>query len=160
MRQRFIFFLVVLLLMFSGEILGQVKMTREKLQAGFPAKQQFAATRGCYSISRPVLLEYQIGRGSSIQMPVEYELPANRVAAKPFRVSFPAIKLAPSKEVSFFSLQSRQILESNYYSCHTGFFCQKELQIEKITSVPVRFRLGSLDYVNYLEQKPNAVKPK
>ena len=43
---------------------------------------------------------------------------------------------------------------------HYGLFCKIEEKIEIKSKVPVRFRLGSLDYVNRLEQKytPEAVK--
>ena len=56
--------------------------------------------------------------------------------------------------------QSIVVLSPSFYSIHLRFFCSKELKLEKITSVPFRFRLGSLEYVNYLEQKPNALKPR
>jgi hypothetical protein len=49
------------------------------------------------------------------------------------------------------------ILPSNFYYNCLGFFCKQEIKIAKLTNFkfPVAFRLGSLQYVNYLEGKPN-----
>lgn len=49
-------------------------------------------------------------------------------------------------------------LPQNFYNQHLGYFCKKEIQLQKITSLPVFIRLGSKEYVDYLERKPNAIK--
>jgi hypothetical protein len=48
------------------------------------------------------------------------------------------------------------VINADFYARNFGFFCKKELQFEKATKIPLRFRLGSLQYNNYLEGKPNA----
>jgi len=51
---------------------------------------------------------------------------------------------------------SFRVLPQNFYNQHLSFFCKKEVQLQKLTSLPLFIRLGSKDYVDYLEKKPNA----
>ncbi len=50
---------------------------------------------------------------------------------------------------------SCSVIGADYYTKGFGFFCKKELQFEKATKIPLRFRLGTLQYNDYLEGKPN-----
>ena len=49
-------------------------------------------------------------------------------------------------------------LRYNYYD-NLGAVCKAEFKLEKATKIPFRFRLGSLAQTDYMECKPNALKP-
>ena len=52
--------------------------------------------------------------------------------------------------LKFFSLR---MLPANYYAANLGFFCKKEIQIQKAIKLPVKFRLGTVEYTDKLEGK-------
>jgi hypothetical protein len=70
-------------------------------------------------------------------------------------------QISPLAGVNFYKpdrvLQNRlfmsRILPADQYTRDFGFFCRKELQFEKHVKIPLRFRLGSLEYCNSLEAK-------
>lgn len=47
----------------------------------------------------------------------------------------------------------------NTYYQELGAACKVEYKLEKASRIPFRIRLGSLQQTDYLEQKPNALKP-
>jgi hypothetical protein len=63
------------------------------------------------------------------------------------------IKLNPEIILTpvFFSL-----INADYYTQNFGFFCKKELQFEKATKVPFKFRLGTVQYCDWMEGKKTA----
>jgi hypothetical protein len=130
MCKRFTFFLVVLLLMFQGEIYGQPNPALNPIpKMKMVEKNEF---KDCWSAPKlhPLLQKLLMQT---------------------------CVDTISAKQPAFFLLKP---LPASYYSNHLGFFCQKELQLDKVAPLPIRFRLGSLDYVNWMEQKPNAIKPR
>ena len=129
MRERVFIFLVVLLLRFNGEIFAQTE--------------------------RPFALS-----GESI-FDTKSQKSGWSYFRKNYLYSLPQAELSIAKASSTFHLS---VIDGNRWTFgitpHAiGFFCQKELQLDKITPIPIRFRLGSMNYVDYMEQKPNAIKP-
>jgi hypothetical protein len=43
----------------------------------------------------------------------------------------------------------------NFYCSNLAFFCKQEIKLEKAIKIPFKFRLGSVQMVDYLERKPN-----
>ena len=52
-----------------------------------------------------------------------------------------------------------QLVQSNLYTKDLGFFCRQELKIEQQTRVPLRLRLGNMEYCNWMEQKAGSIMP-
>jgi len=148
MWQRLCGFLVVFLLMFNGEIFGQkdcpeVKQTRGILVCDGSGWNNTGSLKGFDT--------------AKLKLPINYNTLANFDFENELKLIFQSKDTSVIKKtISPFYLFRYDPLPS--YTSDLGFFCKKELQFDKLTPVPLRFRLGSLDYVNWMEQKPNAIK--
>ncbi|CAN5305061.1 hypothetical protein BH09BAC2_BH09BAC2_04990 [soil metagenome] len=45
------------------------------------------------------------------------------------------------------------VVPTDFYARNVGFFCKKEIIVEKFIKFPFLFRLGTVGYCNYLEGK-------
>lgn len=49
----------------------------------------------------------------------------------------------------------RVVVPSNFYVKNMGFFCKQELKLQAATNLPLKFRLGSVQYCDKMEGKLN-----
>ena len=159
MAQRHYYFLVVFLLMFIGEIFGQENpCDSSKKSPVIPQiSKKLTLTGNCWNLN-PIISANPEEIGKFLTLPIHYNELANVDFEKLLRLDYPVkVAMIPKTTPPLF-LFKPSLFPS--YTSHLGFFCKQELQLDKISSVPLRFRLGSMEYVNWMEQKPNAVKPR
>ena len=48
---------------------------------------------------------------------------------------------------------SLRVMPQNFYTHPSAFFCKKEVQLQQALRLPVFIRLGTKDYVDFLERK-------
>ena len=153
MGQRICSFLVVLLLIFSGNISGQqipVNDTGWLRNRGCLGKSATCGEPRKFLLIRqqdfrkfPIRREVLEGFDFEKRLKPDFAKPDSKLQAKPYGNYL--LQKAP--------------LAAGFYTAGLGIICKKEWQLDKITPIAFRFRLGSLDYVNWMEQKPNAIRP-
>ena len=68
------------------------------------------------------------------------------------KIQLPSINILSQEETTVIALNNQVPKVYNYD--HLAFFCKLEVQIESITKVPIKFRLGDVQYIEKLEGKP------
>jgi hypothetical protein len=130
-RQRVSRFVVVLVLIFPLKIFSQQLSPR--IAQISPQPQQFSCSPQ---------LKMSPGFFNNLVGPDKFLRPQTQAWS---------LLQVPTEQVR--AVAAQQFSYCGSYISHLGFFCQKEYQFERSTSVPLRLRLGSLAYVDKMEGK-------
>jgi hypothetical protein len=144
MMQRFSFLLVALIFLHLAAASQQQKFVKNYLapQVNALRNSQIRTSHGYVNIHS----------GSLVYKPVNHE------KYLPLNLQLPNYETAPQQMDLIESDASLNIPSVYHYSYFDpirdwGIICRKEWQLEKMTGVPFRFRLGSVEYVDRLEAK-------
>lgn len=75
---------------------------------------------------------------------------------KPFRILENKEALPNVFNLRSIMTQTTHSQQASYNCAELAFFCRLEVRMEKAAKLPVKFRLGDLQYVDYLEGKREA----
>jgi len=139
MAQRLCGFLVVFLLMFNGEIFGQ-----ESPQFGEKNLNENS------QIIRSTI--YRIVRSERKSSVTDFSKYFITPTYKAIKIFVDGNYAGPVYKIIYLPTSATYVEDLSWS-------CRKELQIQKAIHLPLNLRLGSLDYVDWMEQKPNAVRP-
>jgi hypothetical protein len=74
-----------------------------------------------------------------------------------FRMNGEGLLTASPFVLGYYQKPRVTIFPTFYYD-HSGFFCQREMDLQRISRFMPKIRLGLIDDVDWMERKPNAVK--
>jgi hypothetical protein len=86
-----------------------------------------------------------------LSLPYGYSLKDSVKLLQVGKNSYSKAVLIPPKPI--YRSLGGQLITPDYFTRRWGIFCETEWRFEKKTGLPLRFRLGSLEYVDRLEGK-------
>ena len=133
--QRFIKIIVACFLLKTSQLEAQTKLT---------SFSDAVSTIG--GLHRPTKISFSPNTKISLLSPI--------INPKHNQLTLHALSASPSHSLSHSNSHSNSpslSLSPSHTTSSYAFFCRQELKWEKKTGIPFRFRLGSLEYTNKLE---------
>ena len=79
-----------------------------------------------------------------------YSQTPSKIGLAPYTLNISTID---SLKKPLFNISSSMLVSPSFYTNNLAFFCRQEIKFEKVTKIPFKFRLGSVQQVDYLEGK-------